>query len=287
MVRQGLSHHYRTEVLSKQTFMCGRYIMIYYRLALQERQTSLWTWKSTGLTSLNAVFQLLRSIARSIPPDRIRVFTSSAKEDLHEMLSRENNGLASGSVTAAQFLQERGIRSHAMEASEHDVHGVRENQGTGSSVVSTTSSLNGDDLSLAEGGMRMPTLQAWATTTPPDALPNESRTATCSLNGGSMYDYVIVGAGSAGCVLAHRLTEEPTCSVLLLESGGADTRKEFRIPAAFSTLLQSAYDWSYYTEEQEQLQQRNLYIPRGKVLGGSSSINTMIYTRGNRYDYDH
>src|SRR6266699_1388143 len=102
-----------------------------------------------------------------------------------------------------------------------------------------------------------------------------------------MYDYVIVGAGSAGCVLAHRLTEEPTCSVLLLESGGADTRKEFRIPAAFSTLLQSAYDWSYYTEEQEQLQQRNLYIPRGKVLGGSSSINTMIYTRGNRYDYDH
>ncbi len=161
--------------------------MIYYRLALQERQTSLWTWKSTGLTSLNAVFQLLRSIARSIPPDRIRVFTSSAKEDLHEMLSRENNGLASGSVTAAQFLQERGIRSHAMEASEHDVHGVRENQGTGSSVVSTTSSLNGDDLSLAEGGMRMPTLQAWATTTPPDALPNESRTATCSLNGGSMH----------------------------------------------------------------------------------------------------
>src|SRR6266702_2074163 len=156
MVRQGLSHHYRTEVLSKQTFMCGRYIMIYYRLALQERQTSLWTWKSTGLTSLNAVFQLLRSIARSIPPDRIRVFTSSAKEDLHEMLSRENNGLASGSVTAAQFLQERGIRSHAMEASEHDVHGVRENQGTGSSVVSTTSSLNGDDLSLAEGGCACP-----------------------------------------------------------------------------------------------------------------------------------
>ncbi len=102
-----------------------------------------------------------------------------------------------------------------------------------------------------------------------------------------MYDYVIVGAGSAGCVLAHRLTEDPTCSVLLLESGGADTRKEIRIPAAFSTLLQSAYDWNYYTEEQEQLQQRNLYLPRGKVLGGSSSINTMIYIRGNRYDYDH
>jgi len=102
-----------------------------------------------------------------------------------------------------------------------------------------------------------------------------------------MYDYVIVGAGSAGCVLAHRLTEDPTVSVLLLESGGADTLKEFHIPAALSKLYQSAYDWSYYTEEQEHLQQRNVYIPRGKVLGGSSSINTMIYIRGNRSDYDH
>src|SRR5712692_7971124 len=102
-----------------------------------------------------------------------------------------------------------------------------------------------------------------------------------------MYDYVIVGAGSAGCVLAHRLTEDPACSVLLLESGGADTRKEFHIPPAFSKLFQSAYDWSYYTEEQEQLKQRTIYIPRGKVLGGSSSINAMIYMRGNRYDYDH
>ena len=102
-----------------------------------------------------------------------------------------------------------------------------------------------------------------------------------------MYDYVIVGAGSAGCVLAHRLTEDPAVSVLLLESGGADTRKEFHIPAAFSKLFQSAYDWSYQTEEQEQLKQRKVYLPRGKVLGGSSSINAMIYVRGNRYDYDH
>jgi choline dehydrogenase len=102
-----------------------------------------------------------------------------------------------------------------------------------------------------------------------------------------MYDYVIVGAGSAGCVLANRLSEDPACSVLLLESGGADTRKEFHIPPAFSKLFQSAYDWSYYTEEQEQLKQRTVYIPRGKVLGGSSSINAMIYMRGNRYDYDH
>jgi choline dehydrogenase len=102
-----------------------------------------------------------------------------------------------------------------------------------------------------------------------------------------MYDYVIVGAGSAGCVLANRLTEDPARSVLLLESGGADTAREVHIPAAFSRLYQSPYDWSYSTEEQEQLKQRTVYLPRGKALGGSSSINTMIYMRGNRYDYDH
>jgi choline dehydrogenase len=102
-----------------------------------------------------------------------------------------------------------------------------------------------------------------------------------------MYDYVIVGAGSAGCVLANRLSDDPAVSVLLLESGGSDTAREFHIPAAFSKLFQSTYDWSYYTEEQEQLKQRNVYMPRGKVLGGCSSINAMIYMRGNRYDYDH
>ena len=164
--------------------------MTYYRLAFQERQTPFWTWKSTGLTSLDAVLQLLRRISSLIPPDRIRVFSSSAKEDLHEMLSRENNGLASGSVTAAQFLQERGFGSHTMAASEHDVpeaQEARENQGAGSSVVSPISSLNGDDLSLAEGGMRMPALQAWATNTPPHTLPNESSTAARSLNEGSMH----------------------------------------------------------------------------------------------------
>ena len=102
-----------------------------------------------------------------------------------------------------------------------------------------------------------------------------------------MYDYVIVGAGSAGCVLANRLTEDATCTVLLLESGGADTAREFHIPPAFSKLFQSSYDWSYYTEKEEQLKQRSVYIPRGKVLGGCSSINAMIYMRGNCYDYDH
>jgi len=160
--------------------------MIYYRLAFQERHTAVWTWKSTGLTSLDAVLQLLRSFSSSIPPERIRVFSTCAKEDLAEMLRRENTGLASGSVTAAQFLQERGIRSHITEASEYDIHEAREDLETGSSVVSSTSSLNGDDVSLAEGWMRMPTLQARATHTPPHTLPNESSTAACSLNVGSM-----------------------------------------------------------------------------------------------------
>ena len=80
--------------------------MTYYRLALQARQSSTWTWKSTGLTSLNAVLQLLR-IYSCIPQDHLRVFTSSSKEGLDELLSRENNNTASGSVTAAQFLRDR------------------------------------------------------------------------------------------------------------------------------------------------------------------------------------
>ena len=102
-----------------------------------------------------------------------------------------------------------------------------------------------------------------------------------------MYDYVIVGAGSAGCVLAARLSEDPAVRVLLLEAGGPDDRMEIRIPAAFSKLFKSDVDWAYFTEEQPHLNQRRLYWPRGKVLGGSSSINAMIYMRGSRHDYDH
>ena len=101
-----------------------------------------------------------------------------------------------------------------------------------------------------------------------------------------MYDYIIVGAGSAGCVLANRLSEDPAVKVLLLEAGGADTAKEIQIPVAFAKLFKSACDWAYYTEPEPQLGNRNLYWPRGKVLGGSSSINAMIYIRGNRADYD-
>ncbi len=101
------------------------------------------------------------------------------------------------------------------------------------------------------------------------------------------YDYIIVGAGSAGCVLAARLTEDRQTRVLLLEAGGADTAKEVHIPAAFSKLYKTAVDWNYSTEPEPQLQNRRLYWPRGKMLGGSSSMNAMIYMRGNSLDYDH
>ena len=101
------------------------------------------------------------------------------------------------------------------------------------------------------------------------------------------YDYVIVGAGSAGCVLANRLTEDPRITVLLLEAGGPDDEAKIRIPAAFSKLFKTQYDWAYYTEAQPRLKNRRLYWPRGKTLGGSSSINAMIYIRGHRSDYNH
>lgn len=83
--------------------------MTYYRLALHDRQTGKWSWKTTALTSLEAVFELLRCYSALLSQDRIRIFTASSKEELHEQLSRENIGLASGSVTASQFLQERNL----------------------------------------------------------------------------------------------------------------------------------------------------------------------------------
>jgi choline dehydrogenase len=101
-----------------------------------------------------------------------------------------------------------------------------------------------------------------------------------------MYDYIIIGAGSAGCVLANRLSEDPTVKVLLLEAGCRDTRKEIHIPLAFSKLFKGPCDWTYFTEPEPQLNNRSLYWPRGKMLGGSSSMNAMIYIRGNRADYD-
>ena len=101
------------------------------------------------------------------------------------------------------------------------------------------------------------------------------------------YDYVIVGAGSAGCVLAHRLSEQPDLRVLLLEAGGSDSNPFIHMPAGLARLVGNArIDWRYYTEPQRELQDRRLYWPRGRVLGGSSSINAMCYTRGHPLDYD-
>src|SRR5580658_785936 len=101
-----------------------------------------------------------------------------------------------------------------------------------------------------------------------------------------MYDYVIVGAGSAGCVLAARLTENPSVRVLLLEAGPPDTADEIHIPAALNLLFQSRYDWNYRTVPQDRAAGQSVYWPRGKVVGGSSSINAMIYIRGNKHDYN-
>ena len=102
-----------------------------------------------------------------------------------------------------------------------------------------------------------------------------------------MYDYVIVGAGSAGCVLAARLSANPNHRVLLLEAGPRDRKLEIKIPAAFNKLFKSKFDWAYETEPQANLDGRELFWPRGKTLGGSSSLNAQMYVRGNALDYDH
>lgn len=103
----------------------------------------------------------------------------------------------------------------------------------------------------------------------------------------SEYDYVIAGAGTAGCVLAGRLSEDPQLRVLLLEAGGPDSDPLIHIPLGIGKLWQERrHDWGYNTEPEPHLNGRSVELPRGKVLGGCSSINAMLYVRGHRGDYD-
>src|SRR6185436_12911719 len=101
------------------------------------------------------------------------------------------------------------------------------------------------------------------------------------------FDYIIVGAGSAGCVLANRLTADGRSTVLLLEAGPRDTNPWIHVPLGYGKLFKdTSVNWSYWSEPEPHLNNRKIFTPRGKVLGGSSSINGLVYMRGQREDFD-
>ena len=101
-----------------------------------------------------------------------------------------------------------------------------------------------------------------------------------------MYRYVVVGAGSAGCALANRLSEDPSSRVALIEAGGSDRKLNIRIPVTFAKQFRTDLDWGYTSEPEPSLIGRSIYLPRGRSLGGSSSMNAMIYMRGHRSIFD-
>jgi len=100
------------------------------------------------------------------------------------------------------------------------------------------------------------------------------------------FDYIVIGAGSAGCAVASRLSENASVRVALVEAGPPDCHRVFQIPALFGQQQKSAFDWDLETEPEPALAGRRTYLPRGRVLGGTSSMNTMVYTRGHPADYD-
>lgn len=100
------------------------------------------------------------------------------------------------------------------------------------------------------------------------------------------FDYIVVGAGSAGCVLANRLSADPSVQVAIVEAGPRDRSLNIKIPPAFPKLFHTKYDWNLYTTSQPELKARELYWPRGRTLGGSSSLNAMMWVRGAAADYD-
>src|SRR4051812_10484282 len=100
------------------------------------------------------------------------------------------------------------------------------------------------------------------------------------------YTHIVVGAGAAGCAVAARLSEEPANRVLLLEAGGPDRNPLIHMPAGFTKLTGSGVNWGFETVPQPELDGRRMHYPQGRTLGGSTSINAMIYIRGNQLDYD-